>query len=171
MNDFQKPDYKGLYICRIEDQGLTQNSKGTPQVKLRFQILAKCNTDGTREVIPDNQFSSCWMPLTAKAVGWVSGALTQIGFTGPPSGIDLESPNCCDLRGKEAEFFAQVQDDGFIRWSINTPRGSKAPAKLDDTRRMELDAMFGDSFKKSDAATTTTTPVGGSTFSVDDNAF
>lgn len=167
--DYPTPTPNGLFLCRIEDQGLTENKKGTPQVKLRFAVLARCRDDGTREVMPDGQYASCWMPLTPKAVGWVSAALQHIGFTGPPSGIDLESPNCCDLRGTEAEFFAQQQDDGFVRWSINTPRASKAPAKLDDTRRMELDAMFGETFKGNDTAQTSTPT--GSTFTVNDSPF
>ena len=47
-------------------------------------------------------------------------------------------------------------DGDFEKWSISTPRASKSPAKkkLDGSRVMELDALFGDKFKSSGGDTT-----------------
>lgn len=146
---------QGNFICRIEDQGLTENKNGTPQVFLKFAVLLECKEDGTRDPVEGTNFRTCWMPLTEKAASWVSDALSHIGFTGPPSAIDLESPNCCDMRGTECEFYARMDGD-FEKWSISTPRASKSPAKkkLDGARVLELDALFGDKFKPSGGDTT-----------------
>ena len=139
---------RGKFVCRIEDQGLTEAKTGTPQILLKFAVLLQCNEDGTRTPVEGPMFRTCWMSLTDKTVGWVSDALKFIGFTGPPSAIDLDSANCCDLRGTECEFWVS-QDGEFERWSINTPRAGKSPAEkkpLDATRTMELDALFADRF-------------------------
>ena len=146
---------QGNFICRIDDQGLTENKNGTPQVFLKFAVLLECKEDGTRDPVEGTNFRTCWMPLTEKAASWVSEALSHIGFSGPPSAIDLENPNCCDMRGTECEFYARMDGD-FEKWSISTPRASKSPAKkkLDGSRVMELDALFGDKFKSSGGDTT-----------------
>lgn len=149
----------GRYWGKVTNQKLTQSSTGNSQIVITFHIVGKVNPndpDGDLLPCPNEYERSIFRTITEKTIQWVEQDLERLGFEGESFGqIDLEHPNCCDLRGKELAFSCTHEADnreefaGVLRerWSIATDGTGPQLKPLDSKAIRKLDAMFGKSLK------------------------
>jgi hypothetical protein len=153
-------DFNGLYVGEIAEQGMEFAKSGNPQIVLKTRVLSKVNSDGTYEAVPGAVERTIWMTLTDKTVGFVSKDLQAVGFYGPPSRIQLDGDDPCDIRGKEVKLWCK-QETGLDgqqreRWSISRPREARPVTPVTTMDASRIDAAFGDAFSSTPAGETET---------------
>ncbi len=156
----RKPYYEpGRYWCKIVNQQLGKASTGNPQIVITFQVLGKvdlADPEGNLLRVNNDYERSYFRTITDKTAEWAVDDLHKLGFTGDSFGqLNLDHPNCCDLRGSEVSFTCAHEEDnrsdhrGEIkeRWSVSGDGGTLKVAPLADKDVRKLDALFGKALK------------------------
>lgn len=142
----QGPHYAaGRYRCEITNHGLTKASTGTVQIVIKFRVLESINP---RVPIEQNYERMAFLPVTEKTMEYLIPKLEALGYSRDSIRfLDLDNPQCHDLRGTTAEFFCKHEagQDGSMRerWDVCTPSAAMElkPPDPQDIRR--LDMLFG----------------------------
>jgi hypothetical protein len=152
-----KPFYEpGRYWGRITHQKLGETKTGKPQLVLSFLVVGKLNPvdpDGDLLPVPQQYERSIFRVITENTIDYVMEDLEALEFTGGSfQHFDEESPDCCDLRGKERAFSCKHDEDqnGQPReqWGLAKDGGGPQVKPLDNKAARQLDAMFGKRLKK-----------------------
>ena len=102
------------------------------------------------------------MTITEKTVDRYSEDLAFLGFQGDPSQLDPSAGSeFINLAGSTGHFYSKKSTyQGTERedWNVDRPKTSKSPQPLDPASRMEMDVLFGSSFKKAQVAVTVVAP-------------
>jgi len=153
----------GKFECQIVSHHIEpQGTRKGPQIVLKFQLINKLNADGTKESVDGEVFRTKWMTITEKTVDRYSEDLAFLGFQGDPSQLDPSAgSDFINLAGSTGHFYSKKSTyQGTERedWNVDRPKTSKSPQPLDPASRMEMDVLFGSSFKKAQVAVTVVAP-------------
>ena len=166
----------GKFECEIVSHHIEpQGTRKGPQIVLKFQVTNKLNADGTKEPVEGEVFRTKWMTITEKTVDRYSEDLAFLGFQGDPSQLDPSAGDqFVSLAGTTGTFYSKKSTyQGTERedWNVDRPKASRAPSQpLDPASRMEMDVLFGSSFKKAQVAVTVVAPPTTATEATDDSS-
>lgn len=139
--------FKGTYRGEIKEQGTSKTKhKKIPYLYLKVAIDQQ-HVDGTVVELPAPVNRTVQLLMSEKGAQFAAQDLAVLGFSGSPSQFDPDSDNHISLVGKRADFFNNY-DGEWENWRVNRPfTGGTDKESLNNAELLNLDAMFGASFK------------------------
>lgn len=137
---------RGRYLGRVVGQGLSESSKGTPQIVIRFKVLEFESGD------PVNQQyeRTVYRAITEKTMPYVTADLKVLGYTRDSfKFLDPKVQGFHSFDGQEAIFVCNHEPDlqGDLRekWGIAPAEGAAFEIKkpLEAKKLRDLDSLFG----------------------------
>jgi hypothetical protein len=142
----------GKYRGRITDYGVTQSQAGQqhPTVFITFELIGQYDpTSGELMPCDETATRSYFKSVTRRTADWLAADLKAIGYDRPGlEYLDPETPGAVNLFDHEIDVDCQHESyEGQTRerWSIHRERTRK---KLGRDELAQLDAMFGDQFRR-----------------------
>lgn len=138
---------KGRYRCEVVSQCLTESSKGSPCVEIKFNVMAR--EIGPNSVSPVNQnIRTWWGYLTEKAIDRTIKDLQTIGIR-VDSFSEINDSRSSIIGNEIAMYCGHEVDQNSNpkeKWGVAFTFTESAPLPLDKSR--QLDALYGAALKK-----------------------
>jgi hypothetical protein len=135
----------GRYMCEITDQGLTAAKTGTLQIALKFKVLRCTQPEGETTQYERTTF----LAVTENTLPYLVPKLEAIGYTRDGlKYLNLDDPQCHDLRGTGVEMFCKHENDqdGKLRerWDIASSQSKPLELNAPDAKALRaMDQLYG----------------------------
>lgn len=149
---------KGRYLCEVVSQCLTESSKGTPCIEIKFNVVAQQISPNEMEQVNQN-VRTWWGYLSDKAIDRTIKDMKSIGIL-IDSFSDINSPAASIVGNEIVMYCSHEKDDRNNpkeKWGVAFTFTESKPLATDKAR--QLDAMFGAALKQAKKESASVTAV------------